>query len=130
MSGHETLIDLYIAAWNERDPAHRRELVARGFAADARYLDPVLRAEGHEGISAMLAEVQARFPGLRFRRMGAADAHNDRLRFRWGLGPENGEAVAEGTDFATLAPDGRLREVTGFFDKLPEAAAEQPPSAA
>ena len=43
------------------------------------------------------------------------DAHNDRVRFAWTLhGPDGGDAVAGGADFATLADDGRLREVTGF----------------
>jgi hypothetical protein len=33
-----------------------------------------------------------------------------------------GEAVVEGTDFAVLAGDDRLRAVTGFLDRVPPAA--------
>jgi hypothetical protein len=43
------------------------------------------------------------------------DAHNDRVRFTWALlGPDG--AVGGGTDFAIVAPDGRLRSVTGFSE--------------
>ena len=53
--------------------------------------------------------------------LGAVDGHNDRLRFSWALGPEGGEPLARGTDFALLSADGRLRSVTGFLDQMPTA---------
>jgi len=116
-----TLIDRYIAAWNETAPTARRALVERVFAVDAAYLDPMLQGEGHAGIDAMLAAVQGRFAGLRFRRAGTPDRHHDRVRFRWELAQGDGEAVAAGTDFATVADDGRLGAVTGFIDLMPAA---------
>jgi hypothetical protein len=117
MSGHDSLIDRYLAAWNETDPAARRELIARSYAEGARYLDPKLSAEGHAGIDAMVQSVHGMFPGHRFTRRGPVDAHHDRLRFGWAFGPgEGGAPVVTGVDFVTLAPDGRLAEVTGFFD--------------
>jgi hypothetical protein len=119
MTDTATLIDRYIAAWNETAPAPRRALVERVFAVDAAYLDPMLQGHGHAGIDAMLAAVQQRFAGLRFRPAGTPDLHNDRLRFRWELAPGDGEAIAAGTDFATLDEDGRLATVTGFIDLMP-----------
>jgi hypothetical protein len=38
------------------------------------------------------------------------------VRFTWQLVAENGDAVATGVDFATVADDGRLRAVTGFLE--------------
>ena len=70
----------------------------------------------------MIAAAQARFPGMRFQRIGEVDAHNDSVRFRWSLSPAGSESLVEGTDFATIV-GGRLASVTGFFDKLPAAAA-------
>jgi hypothetical protein len=125
MTEHDGLIDAYLAAWNETDPVPRRDLIARAWTEDARYLDPMLSAEGRDGIAAMVEAVQARFPGHRFRRAGgAADGHHDRLRFGWELAPEvGGPPVVRGVDFATLSADGRrLRSVTGFFDAAPAAA--------
>lgn len=116
----EALADRCIAAWNETDPARRRDLVARAWTEDAQYLDPVMQGDGQAGIDAMIAGVQARFPGHRFRRTGSVDAHHDRIRFSWDLAPEGGAAVVAGTDFCVVA-GGRLRRVTGFFDATPAA---------
>jgi hypothetical protein len=112
----------YIASWNERDPERRRDLLAALWTEDATYLDPLMRAENRDGVAALIEGVQARFAGYRFALTGRADSHADRLRFSWSLGPEGGEAVVEGTDFAELAEDGRLRAVTGFLDRVPPSA--------
>ena len=121
MTDTTRLIDRYIAAWNETAPAARRALVEQVFAVDAAYLDPMLQGQGHAGIDAMLAAVQGRFAGLRFRQAGTPDQHNDRLRFRWELAAGDGEPIAAGTDFATLDDDGRVGAVTGFIDLMPAA---------
>ncbi|MBZ5709756.1 alpha/beta fold hydrolase [Nannocystis pusilla] len=113
------LVDRYLAAWNERDDARRAALIAATFTADARYVDPLAASEGHVGIDAMIGAIQAKFPGFAFVPRGAADRHGDNLRFAWSLAPAGGPAVAGGTDFATVAPDGRFASVTGFLDALP-----------
>ncbi len=115
---HDDLVEGYLAAWNETDAAARRALIARCWAEDGRYLDPMLSAEGHAGIAAMVEAVQAKLPGHRFRRAGPVDAHHDRLRFAWELAPGGGgPAAVRGVDFAVLAADGRrLASVAGFFD--------------
>jgi hypothetical protein len=118
MTDHDALVDRYIAAWNELDPTRRRELIARTWTEEASYLDPKLSAQGHAALEAMLQGVQGMFPGHRFRRLGAAEAHHDRLRFRWALEAAGGRRVVEGTDIAVLAPDGRMASVTGFFDAV------------
>jgi hypothetical protein len=117
---HDELIERYIACWNEGDAARRRDLIAATFTADASYCDPMLQGEGHAGIDALIAGAQAHFPGLRFSRRGGADAHHDRLRFAWDLGPEGVAPIAGGTDMAVVAPDGRLSAVTGFIDFAPQ----------
>lgn len=117
MTEIDTIVNDYIAAWNETDPARRREIVARAFADDASYLDPMMTGEGHDGIAAMIAGAQQQFPGTRFELAQGPDAHHDRVRFTWRLRSVAGGApVAVGIDFATLAGDGRLREVTGFLE--------------
>ena len=117
------IAERYIACWNERDPERRRALLSALWTEDATYLDPMMRAEGREGIAGLIEGVQARFPGFRFALTGRADGHADRLRFSWGLGPDGADgALVEGTDFAVLAGDGRLRAVTGFLDRVPPAA--------
>jgi pimeloyl-ACP methyl ester carboxylesterase len=113
------LVDRYLAAWNEREHARRAQLIAALFTPDARYVDPLAASEGHAGIDAMIRAVQAKFPAHVFALRGAVDRHGPFLRFAWTLAPTSGGAIAGGTDFATLASDGRFTSVTGFLDALP-----------
>jgi len=121
MSNFTDLVDRYIAIWNETDDERRRDLIARTWTEDSTYLDPMVRGEGRGGIDAMIRGVQAQFPGLLFRRTSEVDAHNDRVRFAWELGPEGGPALAGGVDFGVIVGD-RLQVITGFLDFAPKPA--------
>lgn len=123
MTDFTELADRYIAMWNETDAKRRREIIARLWTDNARYVDPLMSGEGANGIDAMVAAVQQRFPGHRFRRTGKVDAHNHCLRFGWALGasPDAPPLVA-GIDFGVIAADGRLQAITGFLDQVPQAA--------
>ena len=114
----DATVEAYVATWNETDAARRQAGIARAWAAAGRYRDPLMASEGHAGIDAMLAGVQARFPGFVLRRTSKVDAHNDWVRFAWSLGPASGPSVAEGVDFATLSADGKLASIVGFIDKM------------
>lgn len=118
MQDTATAIDTYIEMWNEDNAETRRELVARALTEDATYLDPLMSGTGVDGISAMVGAAQEQYPGHRVALVGRPDAHHDRVRFTWSLAPEGGEPVAIGVDFATLAPDGRLCDVTGFLEPI------------
>lgn len=118
MTDFEPVVDRSIAIRNETDAARRRDLVAQTWADDATYLDPMMRGEGHAGIDAMIQGFQTRFPGVRFRRTGDVDGHNDRFRFAWELGPEGGAPLAGGVGVGVVRGD-RLRAITGFLDFAP-----------
>jgi hypothetical protein len=111
-----TVVDTYIAAWNEPDPERRRALVDATWTEDGTYLDPLMTGAGSDGIAAMIGAAQTQFPGHRFVLSAGPDAHNDVVRFSWTLNGADGP-VAAGTDFATVAGDGRLRAVTGFLEQ-------------
>ena len=111
------VVEAYVASWNETDAGKRRAGIARAWAEAGRYRDPVMTSDGHAGVDAMLAGVQARFPGFVLKRTSKVDQHNGHLRFAWSLGPADGPSVVEGVDVCALAPDGRLASVVGFIDK-------------
>jgi hypothetical protein len=111
-----SVVDTYIAAWNERDPARRLELVGKTWTEDGTYVDPLMAGDGVPGIADMIGAAQSQFPGHRFELSFGPDAHNDVVRFSWDLRGDNGP-VASGTDFATVAGDGRLHCVTGFLEQ-------------
>ena len=115
----DAVVEAYVATWNETDPARRRAGLAAAWSETGIYRDPVMAGDGPAGIDAMLAGVQAKFPGFVLKRTSKVDHHNGALRFTWSLGPAAGPAVVEGVDFCTLAPDGRLASVVGFIDKMP-----------
>jgi hypothetical protein len=113
------LAERYIATWNEVDPAARRKLVEEVYTEGARYVDPLVVAEGHDAIDATLGAVQGQFAGLVFSLGGAVDSHHDLARFTWNLGPAGEEALAVGFDVIQVAEDGRIALVSGFLDKVP-----------
>lgn len=111
----------YLAVWNETDPVLRRDMISESWSEGATYVDPLMQGRGHAEIDALVTAVQERFPGFRFELIGEADGHGDNLRFSWGLGPADGEALIKGTDFAVVE-GGRLKAVHGFLDQVPAAA--------
>jgi hypothetical protein len=113
-----TLIDTYIAMWNEPDADARLALIDRAWTDDAAYLDPLLSAGGKPGLSDMVATVHDHYPGHAFRRRSEVDLHHDRVRFAWDLVAPDGSVFVAGIDVGELADDGRLRRITGFFGDL------------
>ena len=121
MTNITELIDRYIQMWNETDAERRRELITGVWTRTASYMDPMMQAEGHASIDAMVQGVQDGFPGYRFRRTSEVDAHHDHVRFAWELGPESGAPFAGGVDFGVIV-DGHLQSITGFLDFAPGPA--------
>ncbi len=113
------LADRYIEMWNTQDQAQRRDLIARTFAAEGTYLDPLLTGEGRDGIEAMIATAQPQFGHFRFRRTGPVDSHHNRIRFTWELSDQGADIQVAGIDFGVVNEDGLLESITGFFDRFP-----------
>jgi hypothetical protein len=112
----------YIDLWNERAANRRREMLETNWTRDAKYIDPLMSGDGHDGVEALIAGVQQRFPDFRFSLIGEPNGYGDHVRFSWGLGPDGGaDSPIKGTDFAVLA-DGRIRSITGFLDQVPQGA--------
>jgi hypothetical protein len=118
-----TTVDAYIDMWNEEDPATRDALIRRAWAEGATYVDPLLEASGHAGLDEMVAGVHEQFPGHRFRRTSAVDAHHGLVRFGWELSAPDGAVTVAGIDVGIIGDDGRLTRLAGFFGELEEAEA-------
>ena len=116
----QALTEQYIAIWNTIDASARRELIAETLSATIDYRDPLLQGDGHAGIDALIAGVQAQFPEHTFRLKPPVDAHSNHLRFSWEMfGPHGATPVLAGTDFAIIEPGGRIESITGFLDLVP-----------
>ena len=110
----------YLAAWNEPDPVRRRAVVGRTWTEDGTNIDAHRQGAGHDAIDTMIGQAQAMLPGYKVRLTSGIEAHNNRVRFSWEAGgAPDAPLYLAGTDFAVLAPDGRLQTVTGFVDAAP-----------
>lgn len=110
----------YISAWNERDARKRREIVARTWSEDGTYIDSARHGEGQDSISEMIGVAQSHFPGYALCLSSGIEAHNDHVRFSWEtVGSRETPLRLGGTDFVSLARDGRMKSVVGFVDAAP-----------
>lgn len=113
----------YIELWNERAQSRRREMLAANWTTDARYVDPLMSGDGHDGVDALISGVQQKFPGFKFTLIGQPNGFGEHVRFSWGLGPDGAaDSPIKGTDFAVLSKDGRIRSIIGFLDQVPQGA--------
>ena len=53
-----TVVDGYIAMWNETDPERRRSIIEQTWAEDGSYVDPHAEVAGTDGLDALVAAVQ------------------------------------------------------------------------
>jgi hypothetical protein len=111
--------ETYLAAWNETDRDARTKKLSSSWDSSATYVDPLAAVEGIQAISDLIGAVQHKYPGLVFTPVGDLDSHHDVARFNWGLGLPGEEPAAVGFDVVTTSPEGRIRSVAGFIDKLP-----------
>lgn len=114
-------VDTSLAALTETDEVKRTELLASAWAADGSLTDPPFAGEGLAGLNDFAAVLCQHYAGQRFRRVSGVDVHHDRFRYAWELVAPDGTVTVAGIDVGTVAPDGRLHTVTGFFGDLPVA---------
>lgn len=118
MNTPDAIAAAYLQTWNQTTPERQRALLNQHWTDDAAYLDPLMAGRGKEEIRNLIAAVHARFPGFRFALRGTPDGYGDNVRLSWSLGPQDGEAPIEGTDFVEIS-GGRIRRVVGFIDRAP-----------
>ncbi|HEV3114607.1 MAG TPA: hypothetical protein VGY99_29320 [Candidatus Binataceae bacterium] len=63
------------------DAERRREILAANWTADAKYIGPLMSGGGLDGVDALIAGVQQRFPVLRFKLIGQPNGYGDHVRF-------------------------------------------------
>lgn len=114
----ETVVTDYLATWNAQGE-ERSGLLARHFAEDVTYTDPLTVSTGRDQLGAVIGAVQEQFGGMTLRLHGTPDGHHDQVRFQWALGPVDEEPVVIGFDVLVVDAEGRISDVRGFLDKVP-----------
>jgi SnoaL-like domain len=104
----------YAHIWSAEPGLRTSELQA--CLADAcSYCDSNGLLEGRECLSAYMGGFQESVKGGSFEILSVIH-HHDRMLAEWRLVGSNGAVLQTGRSFATVADDGRLQNITGFFD--------------
>jgi hypothetical protein len=123
MTDLTSIVDAYLAIWNETDAGNRRQQIEQLWAADGTYTDPLAAVSGRDSFSELIGAAQQQFSGLQFVRGATYDEHHNIVRFTWDLVPGAGaEPVAVGFDVAEVNEVGQISNVYGFIDKMPAGA--------
>ncbi|WP_424969625.1 nuclear transport factor 2 family protein [Dinoroseobacter sp. S76] len=115
----DKVLQNYGAAWNATDASERATLLAASFAKDGLYCDPSARVEGRTALVAHIGGMQEGMPGALLELTSGPDTHHGFVRFHWHLRGADGAVAITGLDCCTLADDGRLQQVIGFFGEVP-----------
>jgi hypothetical protein len=110
-------VDAYMAAWNERDEAKRRQLIDNCWAEAGTYTDPMSDVAGREQLAALIGQFHQQMPGAGIALTSAIDEHHGRIRFGWKV--TDAPTPMEGIDVGRLAGDGRLESIIGFWGANP-----------
>ena len=119
MTDLDATIEAWFASLNDPEAASRTAHLEQAWTAGGQWVDPPFEGAGRDAINQMVDAVHQQYPGVRFRRVSAVDAHHDAIRYAWEMVDPDGNVVVAGVDIGQLAPDGRLQRVSGFFGELP-----------
>ncbi|NML67988.1 nuclear transport factor 2 family protein [Hymenobacter sp. RP-2-7] len=108
----------YQAAWAGSSAAEREQLLARSVADDATYADPTTECQGRTALMAHIEQSQQQRPGATFQNDKFL-VHHDQALSWWTMRGVDGATLATGTSYARFGDDGRLTQMTGFFNSAP-----------
>jgi hypothetical protein len=116
-----TLVDHFVAMWNERDTDLRRKQIEELYAEDAVYVmfarDPL---HGYDAIAAQIDFAHNLYfdQGFVFRSSNNAEGHHNLVKFGWVLvSADTGELESYGSDFFELNDEGRIVRDYQFLSK-------------
>lgn len=104
----------YEGAWAETDPGKRAETLRRTLDGTFVYIDPNIRAEGHDQLSDYIGELQKTIPGMRIVTNGFAE-HHETCLINWTLEDGRRTAIATGVTCGERAASGLLGKASVFY---------------
>lgn len=117
--GLDEALGAYGAAWSEKDSGQRLSLLEACWSDNGRYMDPTSSVSGRQELADHIGGFHTQMPGAQIELTSGASTHNSRFYFSWRLVTGDGNVAIEGVDFGAVEPDGRIREIVGFFGAPP-----------
>jgi hypothetical protein len=118
--------DHYFAMWNETDPGKIRGHLEKAVTPDFEFCDPIHFHVGYDGLEANVQALRAEHPDARFAPSSAIDQHHNRLRYNWEF-RKGTHLVVVGLDIVTMADNGLIQRIDGFFGPLVPLTASKTP---
>src|SRR5215831_18260647 len=106
----------YAAAWAERDPARRADLLSNAVTDDVRILIGAGKREirGRAALEAEIVDLQRRVPVVRVRVTSGVDVQGDLCRFTGVVEGPQGQIGPEASDACACDASGRIRLLLTF----------------
>lgn len=119
MTTTQDALNAYAEAWHEKDAAKRKALLESCWATNATYEDPNGKAEGRDGLIALIEGFQSTQPNDRIAFTSQAAQHGPNIYFSWHMVAEDGSEMVAGVDFGEIGEDGLITKLVGFFGDPP-----------
>lgn len=120
-NSHENTLETYGKSWTETDTSKRLQLFEQCLSPDCVYTDPTSQLTGYEQFSGYMSEFQRNVPGGAF---VATDlqSHHGRSLMHWNMVDGEGKVLSRGASYFLYGVDGRLVQMTGFFEANTDAS--------
>ncbi len=115
ISAHQATWETYTQSWSETDAKAQQQLFEQSLSPDCVYTDPMLQTTGYAQLAGYMAGLQKDLPGARFVTTRFV-SHHDRSLAHWNMLDGNGNTVAPGISVGQYGADGRLKQMTGFYE--------------
>jgi hypothetical protein len=121
MDNVETMIERFVACWNEPDAAVRRQVIDELWAEDGTYRNASTEFAGARRVEEAVGEAYEAFGANGFVfTLASVDTNHDAVRYRWEMVPATGGPPDSiGTHVAMIGADGRFVSDHQFIDKPP-----------
>jgi hypothetical protein len=107
--------EIYTKSWSVADESKRLQLFEQCLSSDCVYTDPIAQVSGYEQLSGYMSELQTRIPGVAFVTTDFKTHHNYSLT-HWNMLDSEGHILSQGASYGLYSADGRLMQMTGFFE--------------
>lgn len=107
--------ETYTSAWRLAGAEAKAQVLRTSVNTDCVYRDPLIKAEGHDALINYMLEFHQQVPGGFFDTLSFR-AHSGRSIATWHMRNAEGVVIGEGVSYGEYDTDGKLLEMTGFFD--------------
>lgn len=114
-NSHKNTWETYTKSWSVADPSTRLQLFEQCLNPDCVYTDPLMQATGYGQLSGYMSELHKNVPGVAFVTTDFK-SHHDRSLTHWNMVDGKGNILSQGASYGMYGTDGRLMQMTGFFE--------------